>query len=169
MPVAGSRKLDLPPPAMVAESAVAVLLRPPATVAKLPLAVLSRPPPTLASRPLAVLSPPPPTLAPVPLAVLRVPPPMVAMAPVAVLDRPPPTVAKFLSSVVPALSPGSGSCPLIVRSPPIHRTTFHQPYRRQNNAPQIRPATEKIKPHAERSNRRHNPQRTIKNQIRKTN
>ena len=35
--------------------------------------------------------------------------------------------------------------------------------------PQIRRATEKIKPHAERSNPRHNRQRTIKNQIRKTN
>ena len=32
--------------------------------------------------------------------------------------------------------------------------------------PQIRPATGKIKTHAERSNRGHNRQRTIKNQIR---
>ncbi len=38
----------------------------------------------------------------------------------------------------------------------------------QNDAPQIRPATEKIKPHAKPSNRRHNRQRTIKKQIRKT-
>ncbi len=32
--------------------------------------------------------------------------------------------------------------------------------------PQIRPATEKLKPHAERSNPRHNRQRTIKTQTR---
>ncbi len=32
----------------------------------------------------------------------------------------------------------------------------------QNDAPQIRSATEKIKPHAKPSNRRHNRQRTIK-------
>ncbi len=38
----------------------------------------------------------------------------------------------------------------------------------QNDAPQIRPATEKTKPHAEPSNSRHNRQRTIKTQIRKT-
>ncbi len=38
----------------------------------------------------------------------------------------------------------------------------------QNAAPQIRRATEKIKTHAEPSNRRHNRQRTLKNQIRKT-
>ncbi len=39
----------------------------------------------------------------------------------------------------------------------------------QNDAPQIRRATEKIKSHAKPSNRRHNRQRTIKKQIRKTN
>ena len=39
----------------------------------------------------------------------------------------------------------------------------------QNDAPQIRRATEKIKPHAERSKPRHNRHQTIKNQIRKTN
>ncbi len=59
--------------------------------------------------------------------------------------------------------PGSASCLLIVRSPPIHRTTFHQTYRRPKRHPQIRRAPEKIKPHAERSNHRHNRQRTINN------
>ncbi len=38
----------------------------------------------------------------------------------------------------------------------------------QNDAPQIHPATEKINPHARRSKPRHNRQRTIKNQRRKT-
>ena len=63
----------------------------------------------------------------------------------------------------PFPSPGSDSRFLIVRSPPIHRTTFHQPYRRQIDAPQIRPATEKIKPHAKRSNPSHNSHHTINN------
>ncbi len=63
----------------------------------------------------------------------------------------------------PFSSPGSGSCLLIVCSPPIHERRSINHTGGQNDAPQIRRATEKIKPHAERSNPRHNSHRTINN------